>query len=111
MGFETFIRFERNSADPRPYAPEAFLRQLDTEPSSLDCAIRPGTGAQGGPATVFEYRLRGSEGRWPAVVVSIVAEGFLVCEYDRAVGTRLLGALVKYALDHAKDERVVVESA
>lgn len=53
----------------------------------------------------------GTDEEWPAVVVTIEADGFLVCEYDRSVGTQLFGPLVKYALDRAKDERVIVESA
>jgi hypothetical protein len=60
---------------------------------------------------VFEYRLEGPVGPWPAVVISLEADGFLVCEYDRSIGARLLGPLVRYAVDHAKDERVIVESA
>ncbi len=104
MGFETFIRFQPNPLDPRPYAPETFLRELDTDPSSLACS-------DNGAAHVFEYRARGTIDGWPAVVVTIEPDGFLVCEYDRNIGTRLFGPLVKYALDHATDERVLVESA
>ncbi|MBK7399475.1 MAG: hypothetical protein IPJ34_25235 [Myxococcales bacterium] len=98
MGFETFVRFEQNPLDPRPYAPGEFLRGLEP---SLVCT---------GEGLVFEYRVEATD-PWPAVVISIEADGFLVCENDRRVGARLLGPLVQFAVGHAKDERVIVESA
>jgi hypothetical protein len=111
VGFETFIRFQPNPVDPRPYAPQTFLRELDTDPSSLCCSSGAGTASENASAHVFEYRALGTTGGWPAVVVTIQPDGFLVCEYERNSGTKLLGPLVKYALDHAMDARVLVESA
>jgi hypothetical protein len=108
MGFETFIRFQLDPDDPRIYAPEAFLSSLA---ATGGLALNVSTPSSG---TTFEYRPHGPHGvgaTWPAVTITVVADGFLVCEYDRDVGTRLLGPLVKFALDHAKDERVIVESA
>jgi hypothetical protein len=109
VGFETFIRFHPNPLDPRPYAPETFLRDLDTDPSSLACSTGASGRSENGSARVFEYRALGESDGWPAVVVTIEPDGFLVCEYDRSIGTRLFGPLVKYALDRAADARVLVE--
>jgi hypothetical protein len=100
MGFESRLRFEVNPADPRGYDPAAFLRSLDTHPPSLICTETGGS---------HEYRRRGADGAWPDVVVTIEAGGFFLLEYDRNVGTELLGPLVKYALRFAKDERVTIE--
>jgi hypothetical protein len=111
VGFEIFIRFQPNPRDPRPYAPDAFLRALDTGPGSISCTpttLSPRSDGQ--PTQAFEYRSL-ERGGQPAVVVTIEPDGFLVCEYDRDVGTQLLGPIVKYALDRAGDERVLIESA
>lgn len=110
MGIETFICFQREPLDPRPYAPEVFLGQLNTDPPSLECVVRAAPGSSDSAPRVFEYRVSGQTG-WPAVVVTIVSEGLLVCEYDRRIAVQLFGPLVMFALDHAHEERVVVESA
>lgn len=101
MGFELRVRFNVNPRVPRPYDPGSFLSQLDTDPPSLSY-VREGNES-------FEYRRVGHHEGMPAVVVSIEPTGLFICEYDRRVGTQLLGAIVKFALWWADDERVTIE--
>jgi len=106
MGYEYRVRFEVNPLDPRVYAPDELLLKLTTSAAAVACN---GGDATVSPRRVYEYRARSGADGWPAVVITVEPEGFLVLENDRGVGTELLGPLVKYALSFAKDERVTIE--
>ncbi|MBK7398683.1 MAG: hypothetical protein IPJ34_20895 [Myxococcales bacterium] len=59
---------------------------------------------------MFEYRVEATD-PWPAVVISIEADGFLVLRERPPLGAAVARALVQFAVGHAGDERVIVESA
>ena len=106
MGDEYRLRFETRPRGAVAYAPDEFLMRLPKSLPSLECteSVPPSTPG-------YEYRQRDAPDPhgWPDVVVYVTADGFHVVEYNRHVGTSVLGHLVKYALDFAMDGSVKVQ--